>query len=516
MGRRPVSAPGSVVGSLLAPIFVCLALTACATTRPPRPPGAIETTRDLGPSPHPLAAALDALLDTPEANAALWGIFVRSLDSGDEVYDHQGDQLMLPASTMKLVTLAVAAEQLGWDYRYETEILASAPVVDGVLQGDLIVRGNGDPSINTGREPGTPVFDRWAASLREHGINAIAGRIIGDDDLVEEASPGYGWAWDDLVYGYAAPTGALLHRDNIVRVTVHSASVAGEDTVVEVSPPYSGLRVVNHAHTDMQYAEAELTLHRGLDGTVEIRGGIPASSSPVSRHAAVTNPTIFFARGLKRSLEAAGIQVSGDAVDVDDIRGRLIDGPLRPLARHDSPPLSALATTLMQSSHNLYAETLLSTLDQNRRPRTADAGRAAVRGVLEGWGIGPSDVIVADGSGLSRYNYVTARALVDVLGRMHADPRHASAFPDTLPVAGTSGTLATRLVGTASEGNVRAKTGSMAHVRALSGYVTADDGEQLAFAVLANNFPDSADPILAVIDRLVDRLARSTPSERGR
>ncbi|MDE0828668.1 MAG: D-alanyl-D-alanine carboxypeptidase, partial [Vicinamibacterales bacterium] len=120
------------------------------------------------------------------------------------------------------------------------------------------------------------------------------------------------------------------------------------------------------------------------------------------------------------------------------------------------------------------------------------------------------------GSGLSRYNYVTARALVDVLRRMHADPRHASAFSHTLPVAGTSGTLATRLVGTASEGNVHAKTGSMTHVRALSGYVTADDGEQLAFAVLANNFPGSADSILAVIDRLVDRLARSTRSERGR
>jgi D-alanyl-D-alanine carboxypeptidase/D-alanyl-D-alanine-endopeptidase (penicillin-binding protein 4) len=274
--------------------------------------------------------------------------------------------------------------------------------------------------------------------------------------------------------------------------------------------------VVNHADTDMQYAEAELTLHRGLDGTVEVRGGIPASSSPISRTVAIANPTIFFVRGLKRSLEEAGIQVSGDAVDVDDIRGRLIVGSLRPLARHDSPPLSALATTLMQSSHNLYAETLLSTLDQNRRPRTADAGRAAIRDVLEGWGIGPSDVIVADGSGLSRYNYVTARALVDVLGRMHADPRHASAFPHTLPVAGTSGTLATRLVGTASEGNVRAKTGSMTHVRALSGYVTADDDEQLAFAVLANNFAGAPAPILAVIDRLVDRLARSTRSERGR
>lgn len=506
MGTRPVP--------LLASVGLCLALTACATARPPTTPGALETSLAAGPTPHPLALALSALLDTSDADGALWGMFVQSLDSGEEVYSHHGDQLMLPASTMKLVTLAVAAERLGWEYQYETELLASAPVVDGVLQGDLIVRGTGDPSINTERGTGTPVFDQWAVSLREHGISAIAGRIIGDDDLVEEASPGYGWAWDDLPHGYATPTGALLHRNNIVQLTIHSGSVAGEDTLIEVSPRSSGLRVVNRVDTDMPDAEAELTLHQGLDGTLEIRGGIPASSSPISRAAAIVNPTVFFVRGLKQSLEEAGIQVAGDAVDVDEIRGRLIDGSLRTLARHDSPPLSALASTLMQSSQNLYAETLLSTLDQNRRPRTADAGRTVVRDVLADWGIGSSEVVVADGSGLSRYNYVTPRALVDVLRRMHTDPRHTSSFLQTLPVAGASGTLATRLVGTASEGNVRAKTGSMTHVRALSGYVTAEDGERLAFAILANNFPGSADPILAVIDRLVDRLARSTRSER--
>jgi D-alanyl-D-alanine carboxypeptidase/D-alanyl-D-alanine-endopeptidase (penicillin-binding protein 4) len=170
----------------------------------------------------------------------------------------------------------------------------------------------------------------------------------------------------------------------------------------------------------------------------------------------------------------------------------------------------------MQTSRNLYAETLLHTLDQRRRPRTAEAGRAAIRDVLETWEIGPSEVIVADGSSLSRYNYVTARALVDVLGRMQDDPRHADAFMDTLPVAGVSGTLATRMVGTAAEGNARAKTGSMANVRTLSGYVTSADNERLAFAVLANNFPGSAAPILSVIDRLVEQLAQSTRSDSGR
>ncbi len=494
-------------------ILLCLALTACASTRPPRSIGSLP---EIGTAVHPLAASLNALLETPEADVALWGVHVRSLDSGEEIYDHEGDRLVLPASTMKLVTLAVAAERLGWDYRYETELLSAAPVVDGVLQGDLVVRGSGDPSINAEGASGTPVFDLWTETLRQDGISAIEGRIIGDDNLVEEAAPGYGWSWDDLPYGYAAPTGALVHRDNMVRLTVHAGSVAGEDTLVEVSPRASGVRVVNRVDTDIPDAEVELALRRGPDGTLEVWGAIPASGPPVSRTASIANPTVFFVRGLKQALQRGGIRVSGDPVDLDDIDGRTIGGPLRALLRHQSPPLSALATTLMQTSRNLYAETLLHTLDQRRRPRTAEAGRAAIRDVLETWEIGPSEVIVADGSGLSRYNYVTARALVDVLGRMQDDPRHADAFMDTLPVAGVSGTLATRMVGAAAEGNARAKTGSMANVRTLSGYVTSADNERLAFAVLANNFPGSAAPILSVIDRLVEQLAQSTRSDSGR
>ena len=139
-----------------------------------------------------------------------------------------------------------------------------------------------------------------------------------------------------------------------------------------------------------------------------------------------------------------------------------------------------------------------------------------MREVLASWGIDPTRVVVADGSGLSRYNYVSARALVDVLERMHHEPRHASPFRATLPVAGQSGTLEARMVGTAAAGNVHAKTGSMSNVRALSGYVTSADGETLAFAVLANNFPGAADPILAVIDRLIDRVASSRREDSGR
>ena len=503
-------APRSAAGTI--PVLLCLLLSACATARPPR---AGDASPPRG-THHLLPERLTALLEGAQAEQALWAVFVRSLDSGDVLFAHQGDRLMMPASTLKVITLAVAAEQLGWDYSYETPLLSAAAVVDGVLRGDLIVRGSGDPTINTGAGNGMPAFDAWATTLLEAGITAIDGRVIGDDDLVEEATLGYGWSWDDLPYGYATPGGALQHHDNVALLTVHPGSVAGEDAVLEVRPRASGVQVVNRVATVSFDGETELTLKRMPDGALELLGAVPASSAPVYRTVSVQNPTVFFVRELKQTLKARGIDVSGDAVDLDEIDATVVDDGLRVLATYRSPPLSDIAGTLMGVSQGLYPETLLRTLNQNRRARTAEAGREVVREVLKSWGVDRSGVIVADGSGLSRYNYVTARTLVDVLRRMHDDPRHAAPFLATLPVAGRSGTLEARLTGTTVAGNVYAKTGSMSNVRALSGHMTTADGDVLAFAVLANNFPDPAGSILTVIDRQVVQLASSRRSDTER
>ena len=492
--------------------LLCVLVGACATTRPPRPGDRDPS----APTLHALGDRLTTLLESAEAEHALWAVFVRSLDTGETLFNHHGDRLVMPASTMKIITLAVAAERLGWDYRYETQLLSAAPVIDGVLRGDLVVRGSGDPTINTSLGTGMPVFSAWADTLVETGISAVDGRVIGDDNLVEDAAWGYGWSWDDLPHGYATPGGALQHHDNVVALTLHPGSVAGEDVTLEVAPRASGERVVNRVETTQPDGETALDLRRMADGALEVRGVVPASASPVYRTAAVENPTVFFVRGLKRAFQSRGIAVTGDAVDLDALGTGSVGRDLRVLATHRSPPLTDIAGTLMGISQNLYAETLLWTLDGNHRPRTAAAGRAVVRGVLSAWGIDPARVVIADGSGLSRYNYVTARTLVDVLRRMHEDARHAAPFLASLPVAARSGTLATRLVGTAAADNVQAKTGSMSNVRALSGYVTSADGETLAFAVLANNFPDPAEPILTVIDQLVEQLAASTRSDTGR
>ncbi len=161
----------------------------------------------------------------------------------------------------------------------------------------------------------------------------------------------------------------------------------------------------------------------------------------------------------------------------------------------------------MKLSQNLYAETLLKTVGAGAGPGTTEAGRESVREVLTAWGIPHNAYIIADGSGLSRYNYVTAEALVTVLEKMHDLPRHAEAFEATLPIAGRDGTLDSRMKGTLAEGNVRAKTGFLANVRALSGYVSTRDDELLAFSIIANNFDVRPQVIDDLIDRAVERLA---------
>ena len=218
------------------------------------------------------------------------------------------------------------------------------------------------------------------------------------------------------------------------------------------------------------------------------------------------NPTLFFVTALRRSLVANGIDVQGPAVDIDD----LDVAPVRvadPLVTYQSPPLSTLATTMMRLSQNLYAETLLKTLGVNGGPGTAESGRTAVRAVLQSWNVDAGGLIQADGSGLSRYNFVTPETMVAILTHVDRDERLRSAFEATLPIAGRDGTLENRMRGTPAEGNARVKTGSLTGVRAMAGYVRSADGETLVFAILANNFQNSSSVINAACDAIVVRLA---------
>jgi D-alanyl-D-alanine carboxypeptidase/D-alanyl-D-alanine-endopeptidase (penicillin-binding protein 4) len=461
-----------------------------------------------------LGAQLDRLLSPPELQQASWAVAVQSMASDEVLYRRNAAKFMVPASNMKLVTLAAAAERLGWEYRYETRLETAATIEHGKLLGDLIVVGDGDPTISGPHSTPAPLFDAWAAELSAAGIESIAGRVIGDDNAFDDRGLGAGWSWDYLAQGFAAPVGALQYNANAVDITFRAGPRPGTPVVIEGHPPAVGPTLLNYLVTGEANSETAIEFRRPVGGqTLELRGSVPAGAPDFIKSASVENPTQFYVSALRATLIAHGISVAGEALDIDDVTDRFGAAAVPPpssdrhvLARHSSPPLREMAVLMMKVSQNVYADSLLKTMGAVNGNGTVEGGRHAVREVLQGWGIPPEGYILADGSGLSRYNYVTADLLVKILRQMH-DPRHAANFEATLPIAGVDGTLAERMKRMPLQGNVHAKTGSLANVRALSGYVTTRDGEQLAFSILANHFNVPNTSVDAVTDAIVDRLA---------
>jgi D-alanyl-D-alanine carboxypeptidase/D-alanyl-D-alanine-endopeptidase (penicillin-binding protein 4) len=466
------------------------------------------------PAPSPsllrLQHDIDAILNAPALAHGFFGVLVKSIGRDQTFYSLNAGKLMMPASTMKIVTLAAAAEKLGWDYRYDTRLFALGPIDagDGVLHGDLVVVGSGDPSIDDWDGAATRLFADWASQLKSAGIGAIDGRIVGDDNAFDDTGIGFGWSWDDLASGFSAGVSALQFNEGSVQVTIAPGATVGATARVTIAPDAGGLSVSNLITTGVAGATPAIERRR-LPGTsrLELRGLVPLRGRSISQTVSVNNPTMYFVSALREALIADGIDVRGPAVDVDDLDAPPARGGAIPIVTHQSQPLSMLVTPLMKLSQNQYAETLLKTIGAGGGIGTAETGRAAVRSVLDGWGIGTSGLIQVDGSGLSRYNYVTPETLVAILGHVDRDERLRGPYEAALPIAGRDGTLEGRMKSTAAEGNARIKTGSMANVRAMAGYVQTADGEKLAFAILANNLDATGGAVSAANDAIVVRLA---------
>jgi D-alanyl-D-alanine carboxypeptidase/D-alanyl-D-alanine-endopeptidase (penicillin-binding protein 4) len=445
----------------------------------------------------------------PTSERTTWGVLVKSLTTNDTLYALNPRKLFLPASNMKLAILAAAAEQLGWAYSYETRIFGLGTLLQsGFLDGDLLVVGSGDPSIDDWDGAATRLFQSWAEQLKTSGVGTIGGRIIGDDNTFDEETLGMGWAWDDLGRSFATGVGALQFNENTARLTIVPAAVVGQPPLVGVAAPGAPIALSNQLTTAPATAVPAIEVRRLLGSPiVELRGSVPLRSPPVFRNVSVDNPTQYFVNQLRDALEENGIDVFGAAVDIDALADPPRRGEGTLLLTSRSPSLSTLAATMMKLSQNLYAETLLKTLGGFQQPATAEAGRLVVQSTLASWGIDPADLHVVDGSGLSPYDLATPTALVAILTRGVRDVRLRGPFEDAMPIAGRDGTLAGRLKGTAAEGNARAKTGSLSNSRAISGYVYSADGEPLVFSILANNFGRSADAVETAGDAIVVRLA---------
>ncbi|HWL41107.1 MAG TPA: D-alanyl-D-alanine carboxypeptidase/D-alanyl-D-alanine-endopeptidase [Gemmatimonadaceae bacterium] len=402
-----------------------------------------------------LVYRLDSLTSQPQFRNAHWGVLVVNPRTGDTLYSRNAGKLFMPASNMKIITSAVALAQLGPDYAYRTTFAANGEVRDSLLDGDLIVIGRGDPTISDRmRGLATLVMDTLADSLRAHGVRQVTGQLAHSGNAFPDSTRGYGWEWDDLGEYYAAGIDELTFNEGTAPTTLGPLPDTLRDSLYS-GPARDPARGYLEAYRDAL-----------LRKDIVVDGGVADSMAPVP----FKLDTLFV---------------------------------------YVSPPLRSILPVLMKPSQNQVAELVFKTLGLERGGLgTADSAASVVGRQLLAWGVEPDGFRVADGSGLSRHNLLTPSTLVKVLDVMQRDTAFA-VFYNSMPVGGIDGTLKSRMKGTPAEGNVRAKTGSIAAARALSGYVTTADGERLIFSVMANNWTTPTDTVLSVIDSIAAALAAS-------
>jgi len=429
---------------------------------------------------------------------------VHSLDRNERLYELNPRTLLVPASVAKLVSAATAADAVGWDYRFTTTLRATGPVADGVLTGDLLIVGSGDPSIGGRAGDDLSIL---VDAVKAAGIRRITGRIIGDDDGVEEPRPQLAWAWDDLGYTTGALFGALNLGENRMTVTVTPGPAAGSAAAVNVEPHATYRPLANRVVTGEPGA-AQLLWPEQRPGEpfLTVAGTIAAGAPPARLNVAVGNPTFWFASVLRNRLLQQGIEVIGEAWDIDDVNPPPDRAGATVLFIYRSHPLSEIVQPMLKDSINLYAEAVMRLNAAPGTLPTNDAALDAFRKRLASWGVPMDGQQIIDGSGLSRRDVISAEALLAVLQRMH-DPAMQSPFVTALPIAGVDGSLANRMRDTAASGNVRAKTGTMSNIRSLAGYATTRNGERLAFVAMVNNFEGEGAAANQALDTIAIRLA---------
>jgi len=487
-------------------LILAVLLTGCAAKNTARVAGFPAAADSLD---H-LREDLRRMFGDPNFAGAQWGVEVMSIDRGDVLFEHNATTLLMPASNNKVVTATSALARLGPDYRYQTRVAASGDVVDGVLKGNLVVTGTGDPSLAPRFHEGDAfrVFKDWASKLKEQGIRRIEGGIVGDGRAFPPPSLGQGWEWDDLAYGYAAPVTALQFNENLYTVEVAPGDAEGARAKVQCAPLPDYVTVDAQVDTIAAGSDGRVVIRRGeTRESIVVRGTIAAKAPADVTTLAVELPEVYYAAALKKTLQAEGIDVSSATAQAVAQSASRAPAEGRLLWTHSSPPLSEILKPLLKVSQNLYAETLARTLGLVLRNQGSfAAGREVVEETLERMAVPRGTYAYVDGSGLSRQNLVSADMLIRIFRFMYRQ-KYFPVFSDALPIAGVDGTIRTRMRGTKAENNVHAKTGSIAYVRCLSGYVKTANGEMLAFAMIANNFLVPSRSAEYIQDSALERLA---------
>lgn len=430
-------------------------------------------------APHGATALSDAVGTAlaSHTRSGEWGAIIVSLTRGDTLYEQNPDAMLQPASTMKIYTSAVALDRFGPDFTFRTPALRDGAVTpDGTLSGNLYLRGAGDPSLGSRFWHDQQPMDVLAKQIAATGIKHIRGDIIGDATAFDDKLVPDGWKTSYLGAAYAARVSALSLNENLVWVAVKPN---GNSALVTLEPATTALTVDANVRV-VGGTGGRITASR-RDNVITVRGTVGARSGPLKYSLVVDNPALFTTGALRAALQAIGVKIDGQT--------RLAPTPpsATEVAALSSPPLAQIIGEMDRESINVVAELLYrASAHSPSQIGSAETGLANLRTFLsKKVGTAPTVVDVADGSGLSLLDRVTPRSMVQLLGYAHGAD-WGPVFHAALPVEGESGTLKRHGRGTPSRGNLHAKTGTTNTVAALGGYVTAKNGEVLAFSLIYN------------------------------
>ena len=453
---------------------------------------------ETGPLPAAEAAnqqleeAVMEVLGRYRQDPADWGVQIRSLERGDDLVHLNPGRRYLPASNLKLLVSAIALDRLGAGFRWRTTVMADGRIdSNGVLAGDLVLRGSGDPTISNRFWPEVhSAWDSLAAQVESAGITRVRGRLLADNSLFKPPYLASGWGWEDLAWWYAAPASALSYNDNTIDVQVWPARRAGERPRLEIKPDNSPFTIANRARTVARRIDSRLIIARDTPGgEISLGGGIYRGSLGYLEHVAVGDPGRFAAEAFADALARRGIRIDGPVEVLLGGSGEpdYLDRAPSLVGQITSPPLTEIVKVINKRSHNFYAEQLLFTLGAVAGGEGSFAGGIDVeKRVLSSLGVDTGRLRLEDGSGLSRLNLVTTDMFIRLLAWMDRH-EHNEEFVASLPVGGRDNGLR-QLRNTRAAGRLFAKTGFITSVIALSGYTWTGDGEKVAFSIMGNNW----------------------------
>jgi serine-type D-Ala-D-Ala carboxypeptidase/endopeptidase (penicillin-binding protein 4) len=461
---------------------------------------------------------VEATLSAPGPDKGLWGLLITDADSGEALYSQNADSLFTPASDTKLFTTALALATLGPNYQIRTTIETPGALdQNGVLRGDLVLVGRGDANLSNRKFPfdkkvereGAPekAISELADAVVVHGVKQIVGDVIADDSMFRSERFPDGWSVDDMLWGYGAAVSAIAVNDNTFTLDLLPGDRDGAPVSIAIDRQTDFYEIENSVRTIARGTEEKLAVAREPGSRkIRVSGTMPAGAAVRHLEIAIEEPAEYAAALLAHLLEERGVQISGSALARHASGAEPAPSQSEPatiLAEHVSLPLSEDIRLTNKASINLHAELMLLLAAHEKAAATSREDAMNVAGVFfKTAGIAEKSVILEDGSGLSRQDLATPRAFVQLLGYAAKQP-WGELYRSTLPVAGEDGTLMDRMKNTPAAGHVFAKTGTIEHVNALSGYATTERGAHLIFSILGNNNDMHAQAADAVIDSIV-------------